>query len=108
MLVGAPIYFLWYVAVVVGLLYLRMSWAAGGLLVLAPFFGVVSMFYWRQARSTVSLIQHQFLALIKKDRLNDLKAQLSRLTTVLAEVSTDYGAALSKTETDQSHSSSEG
>jgi hypothetical protein len=107
MLVGVPSYLTWYVVVAIVLFLLRVPWIACGSVVLAPFFGVVAMYYWRQAVATVSLIRHQFRALFQGNRLRELKAQRSPLKAKLAEVSSEYRATLSTVPSDQPLSSQE-
>ena len=92
MLVGVPLYLLWYAIVTGGLLFahIRIAWAA---LAIAPFVGVLAMYYWREARQTISIMYHQLRVLLGPSRLKQLKQQLWQLREQLGELADEFNAA---------------
>jgi 1-acyl-sn-glycerol-3-phosphate acyltransferase len=89
LLVGVPIYLVWYAAVTIGLLFYepRIAWAS---LMAAPFTGLVAVFYWRRARQTIVLLYQQMRLLLGMTELKKLRQQASELQQRLGELADDY------------------
>jgi 1-acyl-sn-glycerol-3-phosphate acyltransferase len=89
LLVGVPIYLIWYAAVTLGLLFYepRIAWAA---LIAAPFTGLVAVYYWRRARQTIVLLYHEMRLLFGLTELKKLRQQKSELQQRLGKLADDY------------------
>jgi hypothetical protein len=88
---GVPIYVLWYVVVSAGLLLYapRVTWLIP---IIAPFAGVLSLFYWREARGAAFLLYHEVRAIVGRKKLHELRQQLAELRERLLRLSADYAA----------------
>jgi 1-acyl-sn-glycerol-3-phosphate acyltransferase len=91
LMVGVPIYLLWYAAAALTLVAYGPSLAWLWLL-LAPFAGVLSLFYWREARGAAFLLYHEVRAIIRRKELQGLRQQLAELRERLLRLSVEYTA----------------
>ena len=98
LLVGVPIYLLWY-AVVTLLIMLYSPKVAIGWLIAAPFAGLVAVHYWRRAGRTVSLLYHEMRLVFGRIKLQRLRQQLCKLRQRLGELSEEYANVSPKLQT---------
>ncbi len=89
MLVGVPIYLLWYL-VVTGLLAIYDARIAICSLAVAPVAGVVALHYWHGFRSATRLLYEQFQAMTKRKRLDELRQQRTALREQLTAFAKEY------------------
>jgi len=86
---GVPIYLLWYAVVAVTIVFtappIALMW-----LLLAPFAGVLALYYWRGAREEAFLLYHEVRAIIGGKQLRQLREQLAALRQRLRRLSDDY------------------
>ena len=86
---GVPIYLFWYAVVTLALLVYAPPIAVTGLLV-APFAGVLALYYWRKAREEAFLLYHEVRAMIGGKQLQHLREQLGALRQRLTRLSEEY------------------
>ena len=96
---GVPVYLLWYAVVAVALLVTAPPIALVWLLV-APFAGVLALYYWRRAREEAFLLYHEVLAMIRGKRLRQLREQLAALRQRLIRLSEEYAEVSPRPEID--------
>jgi hypothetical protein len=91
LMVGVPVYVLWYAALAVALVLYgpRLAWAW---LLVAPFAGVLSLFYWREASTAAFLLYHEVRAILGRKRLEQLRQQLAELRERLLRLSSEFAA----------------
>lgn len=89
MLVGVPIYLVWYAAVTVMLLFYdaRVAWAC---LIAAPFAGLIALHYWRRVGWTTLLLYHQVRVTVGRRQLKQLRQQLAELRQRLMKLVEEY------------------
>ena len=92
LLVGVPIYLLWYLLVTAVVFYFSPP-AAIGSLIAAPFTGLVAVYYWRAARKGIALLTHQLRLVFDRGRLAALRRQRRDLSSKLEELAAEYRAA---------------
>ena len=90
MLVGAPIYLLWYAAVTALVGYFYSIPVAGLWLLTAPLTGLIAVYYWRRARRTVVLLYHEVLMLIGRRKLKHLRSLRDALRDRLSDLVDKY------------------
>jgi glycerol-3-phosphate O-acyltransferase/dihydroxyacetone phosphate acyltransferase len=89
LMIGLPIYLLWYAVATIGLVVYAPPIALTWLLV-APFAGVLALYYWRRARDEAFLLYHEVRAMIGGKNLRRLREQLAELRQRLTRLSEDY------------------
>jgi hypothetical protein len=95
LLVGVPIYLIWYAAATMGLLFCepRIGWAS---LIAAPFAGLVAVYYWRRARQALLLLYQELQLLFGLTELKKLRRQQSDLQRRLGELANDYAQIVAR------------
>ena len=89
LLVGVPIYLVWYVMVTLVVLCFFPEFALASLIV-APIAGLIAIYYWRLARQVLTLIYHELRLVVGRLQLNQLREQLGHLRRRLGEMSEEY------------------
>ena len=89
LLVGVPLYLVWYFVVTLAVLYGFPQFAFVSLVV-APLAGLIAIYYWRLARQTIALIYHRFRLIVGGTRLKRCREQLRLLRGRLTEMSDEY------------------
>ena len=97
LLVGLPVYLIWYAAVALVLM-IYEPWIAWAWLVAAPFAGVLALHYWREARRVAILLYHQVRAIVGGRQLRQLREQQATLRQRLVELSEEYAAISTRAE----------
>ena len=100
LLVGVPIYLLWYIAVGWWMFDYFATWFAATWMIAAPFTGVLALSYWRRASRTVSLLWHQLRVTVRRSRLLELRRQEADLRGKLKEMAEEYAAKAPRPETE--------
>lgn len=90
MLVGLPIYILWYAAVAWWMFAYFATWFAWTWMIAAPFCALISLTFWRQAGATVVLLWHRLRATLQRQQLKQLLQQRSELSQQLTDLSDEY------------------
>ena len=88
-IVGVPLYLLWYIGMTIGLMFCNtlVAWLT---LVAAPFSGVIALYYWRLTGQAVRMAWQQLKMALAPGRLNELRGQLQTLRKRLGELSEEY------------------
>jgi hypothetical protein len=94
LLVGVPVYLIWYAAITTGLTFYdpRIAWLS---LIAAPFAGLVAVYYWRRARQTIVLMYQESRLLLSKTELKGLWQLQRTLSERLAELATEFAGTTS-------------
>ena len=90
LLVGVPVYLLWYLLVGWWMFDYYSNWFAAGWLAAAPTCGVIALNYWRKAKETVELLWHELVAWRRKAYLEQLRRQEDDLSHDLSAMASDY------------------
>ena len=98
LLVGVPLYLVWYAAVTLALMLYsqRVAWAW---LISAPFTGLIAVYYWRRARRTIALLYHECRLLFRPAELKQLRQQKLTLRERLVELADEYAQVVPRTTT---------
>ena len=86
MLVGVPLYLVWYVAVTCVLVFYQV-WMAWASLIAGPFTGLIAVHYWRETGQTMRLLYHQLRVIVGRRQLKQPHQQLSTLRARLVDLS---------------------
>ena len=89
-IVGPPVYFLWYAAILVGMLWYFSNWFAWIWLVTMPFAGLIAIDYWRSVRKTLRLLWHQLLATFRFKQLEQFRIRQSELREDLMQLAQEF------------------
>jgi hypothetical protein len=100
MMVGAPIYLLWYMAVGWWMFGYFATWFMVTWMIAAPFLGVLALSYWRRAGRTVSLLWHQVRVTLRRGSLDKLRQQEADLREKLKTLADEYDAVAPRPETE--------
>lgn len=94
LLVGVPVYLVWYAAVTICLMFYepRIAWLS---LIAAPFSGLVAVYYWRRARQTIVLMYQESRLLLRKAELKRLRQLKLALSDRLAELAAEFAGTTS-------------
>jgi glycerol-3-phosphate O-acyltransferase/dihydroxyacetone phosphate acyltransferase len=89
LLVGVPIYLVWYAAVTLALMLVssRFAWSW---LIVAPPAGLVAVYYWRRAGQTMALLCQELRVLFGLKELKQLRQQQLDLRERLLEMSDEF------------------
>lgn len=98
MLVGLPVYVIWYGLVAWWMLGYFSAWFAWGWLISAPFCGVIAIHYWRRGGHVAMLLWHQLCVIIRRDKLNHLRQLDTHLRGRLQELAADYAKIVPRPE----------
>jgi len=90
MLVGVPLYLLWYAVVAWWMLGYFADWFAWTSTIVAPFFGLIAVYYWRKAGQTARLLWHQLRVTVRRGTLKQLRGQEAKLRERLKELADEY------------------
>ena len=90
LLVGVPIYLVWYIASAVVLLFYFRQATWGFLIVVAPFAGLVALYYWRLARRTITSLYHGVRLFFAPTKWKQLRQQSRELHDQLSELAREY------------------
>ena len=99
MLVGVPLYLIWYATVAWWMFGYFATWFAWTWLIAAPFCGVIAIQYWRRASRTAQLLWHQLRVTVHRRTLKRLRQEESQLRQRLAELDNEYAAFSPREET---------
>jgi len=91
MLVGLPIYLLWYAVVgwwMIG--YEFAAWFVWGWFMAAPFCGVIAIHYWRRSGRVARLLWHQLRVTVNRGTLKQLRQRESALRERIQEMAEEY------------------
>jgi len=100
MLVGVPLYLVWYAAVTWWALGYFAAWFAWTWTIAAPFCGVIAVYYWRKAGQTAQLLWHQLRVTVHRGTLKRLRQQESELREQLEELADEYARLSPRPETE--------
>ena len=89
LMVGAPVYLVWYAAVTLALMFYSPRIAIASLMV-APLAGLVSLYYWRRAVRTVALLYHELRLYLGAAKLKHLREQRLKLRRRIEELADEY------------------
>lgn len=90
LMVGVPLYLLWYFVVAWWMFGYFASWFASLWLCVAPFAGLLALYYWRRVKQTALLMWHQVRVTIRRSTLERLRRQQSNLRRRLAKLAEEY------------------
>jgi len=90
MLVGAPVYLVWYALVAWWMFGYFAPWFASLWMLAAPFCGVSAVYYWRMAGRTLRLLVAQVRVTMDRDTLKRLRRDQAQLREKLSELAEDY------------------
>jgi 1-acyl-sn-glycerol-3-phosphate acyltransferase len=100
MLVGLPIYLLWYAVVAWWMIdYQFAAWFKWGWLIAAPSCGIIAVHYWRRAKRVALLLWHQLQVTVRRETLCRLRDQGTELRKQIGELAEDYAKIVPRPET---------
>jgi len=100
MLIGVPLYLLWYAVVAWWAFGYFSAWFAWTWMIVAPFCGVVAVYYWHKAGQTARLLWHQLRVTVRRGTLKRLRQQESKLRERLDELAEEYAKLSPRPETE--------
>jgi hypothetical protein len=99
MLVGVPLYLIWYAVVAWWMFGYFAAWFAWTWLIAAPFCGLIAVYYWSKAGQTAQLLWHQLRVTVRRGTLKRLRQQESELRERLTELAEEYAKIAPRPET---------
>jgi 1-acyl-sn-glycerol-3-phosphate acyltransferase len=90
MLVGVPVYLIWYAMVAWWAFGHFAAWFAWTWLIAAPFCGVIAIHYWRRSGRMIQLLWHQLSVTVRRKRLQRWRQQESELRERLKDLAEEY------------------
>ncbi|MBC8869497.1 MAG: 1-acyl-sn-glycerol-3-phosphate acyltransferase [Planctomycetes bacterium] len=100
MLVGVPLYLIWYAVVAWWTFGYFATWFAWAWTIAAPFFGLIAVYYCRKARQTSRLLWHQLRVTVRRGTLKRLRQQEADLRERLKELAEEYAKISPRPETE--------
>jgi len=90
MMVGVPLYLIWYAVVAWWQYGYFSSWFTWTWLATAPLMGLIALWYWRRASQTVALSWHQVSAIFRRQKLLQIRKQETELREQLRTLAEEY------------------
>ncbi|NQU23556.1 MAG: 1-acyl-sn-glycerol-3-phosphate acyltransferase [Candidatus Nealsonbacteria bacterium] len=100
MIVGVPLYLIWYAAVAWWTFGYFAAWFAWTWMILAPVFGVIAIHYWRNAGRTARLLWQQLRVTVYRGTLKQLREEESGIRRQLDELAKEYAKRSPRDETE--------
>ncbi|MBN2476141.1 MAG: 1-acyl-sn-glycerol-3-phosphate acyltransferase [Pirellulales bacterium] len=100
MLVGVPLYLIWYGVVAWWMFGYFAAWFAWTWLLAAPLCGLIAVHAWHRAGRTARLLWHQLRVTVRRGRLHRLRREELELRARLGELAAEYVRVCPRPETE--------